>query len=293
MRRAVLACLLAACSMSEPSHDRRPSEPLRSKHAAPEPIPAGLSPAPPGPGPGPACALPPLLCGDDAPCGEIVLFTPPKGAGYEDIPLDDETEANQYASYLRRDVMMVVQYAAAKVACKAAAWPGNTAPLALGDMSERDGAIPGTANGFPGHPRGTHVNGHDIDVAYYQRGRSENRLRPICNHIIGHVNHQRCIGPPDWLDPWRTALFIGALFEHPRVRVVGVDGEAGPVLKDAIERLCRDGWIPRSACRRVRLGYEMDDLGRGWYRYHYSHMHVSFQATVWSDEGEIIVVARP
>ena len=46
----------------------------------------------------------------------------------------------------------------------------NGAELGLGDMSEANGAIPGASQGSPGHPEGTHVNGHDMDIGYYQLG---------------------------------------------------------------------------------------------------------------------------
>src|SRR5688572_3011709 len=213
--RCAFALCLVACTACEEKADRgklSASTAPRGAPAAPAAEPAAepdeTSPdplPPPGRGPGPDCDLPPLRCpDDDATCNDIVLFSPSEGTGYVDIPLDDETPTNQYASYLRRDLMMVVQYAAAKVACKAAGWAGSTAPLALGDMSEKNGDIPGTAAGMPGHPRGSHTDGHDIDLAYYQNGRAENRMRPVCYHIFNGVDQYHCIAPADWLDPWRT-----------------------------------------------------------------------------------------
>jgi hypothetical protein len=95
------------------------------------------------------------------------------------------------------------------------------------------------------------------------------------------------VAPADWMDEWRTALFIGALFEHPRMRIVGVDGMAGPRLKEAIARLCKEGWITPEACKRVQLGYETEDTGRAWYRFHFAHMHVSFRPMLWLDDGDI------
>ena len=83
----------------------------------------------------------------------LVPFDPDTGYGYWDYPLNGETETNQYRSYVRRDVMMLVKYAAAMTACQSEGWSfGNGGPLGLGDMSEADGAIPGTSVGSPGHP---------------------------------------------------------------------------------------------------------------------------------------------
>ena len=237
----------------------------------------------PGRGPGPACSLPPLLCnGPAAYCGEIVLFTPASGPGYDDIPLDDETLEDQSASYLRRDLMMTVRYAAAKVACKSAAWRGgNHAPVALGDMGEKDGSCPGTAKGAPAHPPGTHMAGSDIDIAYYQLG-DDNHVRPICGQSDDPTMVPHCTQSPDRLDPWRTALFIGYLFEQPQLRVVGVDGRAGPLIESSLIRLCDDGWVPKDACARVTLAWEETDTGMGWYLFHASHMHVSIR--IFEDE---------
>jgi len=176
---------------------------------------------------------------------------------------------------------MLIAYATAKVACKTQGWSfGNVGvPLGLGDMSEANGAIPGTSVGAPGHPDGTHVNGRDIDLGYYQAGTPDNRLRPICDHELGGEDQYHCVAPPDTLDPWRSALFLGFVFEHPRTRVVGVDGKAGPILNTAIERLCADGWLSSDACSRVSLAFEETDMGYGWYQFHHHHMHVSFNGT--------------
>jgi len=233
----------------------------------------------PGPYPGTTCDLPPLECTGTAEyCGELIQFDPTYGVGYIDYPENGETWDNQYRSWLRRDVVMLIQYATAKVACLAQDWTsGNGAPLGLIDMSEQDGSIPGTSIGEPGHPEGTHTNGFDIDVAYYQNGTPDNRARPICNHYEGGVDAYHCTATPHLLDPWRTALFLGALFEHPYLRVVGCDGKAGPILDSAISILCSNGWITPYACTHRRLTYEEVNEGRGWYYFHHHHMHVSFR----------------
>jgi len=231
----------------------------------------------PGTFPGITCDLPPIECtGTAAYCGELIQFDPTEGVGYTDYPENGETVDNQYRSWLRRDLVMLIQYATAKVACYDASWTiGSDAPLGLIDMSEQNGAIPGTSIGEPGHPEGTHTNGFDIDVAYYQVGTSDNRARPICDHYEGGTDAYHCTATPHLLDAWRSALFLGALFEHPHIRVVGCDGKAGPILDSAITILCRDGWITPFACGNRALTYEEVNEGRGWYYFHHHHMHVS------------------
>src|SRR5512144_2152247 len=75
-------------------------------------------PSPPrmGAGPGPPCELPPRTCDRAAvDCSELVEI-PMVGSGYVDIRLDGEQSPATSTSYLRRDLMMLVRYAAAKVA---------------------------------------------------------------------------------------------------------------------------------------------------------------------------------
>jgi len=228
-----------------------------------------------GMAPGPECEdLPPLHCvGDVFRCAELVQFSPAIGDGWADYPANyPETEENQVYSYIRRDLMQLVQYASAKVACKTADWEyGNFEPLALGDMSEADGSTPALLTlGVYHHPPGTHEDGRDIDTAYYQIFWDDNRLRPICLNYDSH-----CVDTPYALDTWRTALYIAYLAEHPLLRVIGVDGQAGLVLEDTLDTLVDTGWIDPELRNSIPLAYELEDTGRGWFRYHHHHNHVS------------------
>jgi len=208
-------------------------------------------------------------------CSELVTFMPRAGVGYDDYPLNGETSSDQYRSYVRRDVMMLVRYATAMVDCQAGSWPGNGGRLGLGDMSEADGSIPGTRDGSPGHPAGTHVNGHDMDIAYYQNGTPNNYLRSVCEHTSGGRDQYHCTGAPTLLDPWRTALFLGHLHANPSLRVIGVDGRVGPLVNSALTQLCADGWVSGAVCSRHKITYEETDMGRGWFRFHHHHLHIS------------------
>lgn len=99
----------------------------------------------------------------------------------------DEVSGDRYRSYLRRDLTLIVQWAAASVACIARDWPGgNGAPVVFADMSEADGSIPGTSCGRAIHPPGSHRMGNDVDVGYYQtRFMPDNEVRPVCPHLWG------------------------------------------------------------------------------------------------------------
>jgi hypothetical protein len=237
--------------------------------------------------------LPPLECtGDEAYCAELVPFEPVTGPGYSNYPENGETWDDQFRSYLRRDLMMAVKYASAKVMCETQEW--DYAPfrdLGLGDMSESDGSIPGTSIGQPGHPAGTHESGNDIDIAYYQvnarsvwlnlvKDQQEdniNFLAPVCKSTKFWINVNHCTEPPRSLDPWRTALFIASLSEHPRLRVIGVDGQVGPVLFTSLEKLEQNGWFHPDLQGMIPFTYETTNEGWGWFFHHQHHMHISMQ----------------
>lgn len=238
----------------------------------------------PGAGPGPSCgaSLPTRDCsGSEAYCGALLPFEPVDGPGYTNYPLNGESAANQYRSYARRDLQMLVKYAAAFADCKASDWAGgNGFPLGLGDMSEADGAIPGTSIGEQGHPDGTHVDGNDMDIAYFQVGTPNNQLRPVCEHSVNGLEQYHCVQQPHLLDIWRTSLFIGALMSSSRVRVIGVDGKVGELVLETLDWLCGNGWFAQSICDNAtsRLAFEVTNTNMGWFLHHHHHLHVSLKA---------------
>ncbi|MGE0548177.1 MAG: hypothetical protein AB7R00_14020 [Kofleriaceae bacterium] len=229
-------------------------------------------------GPGPACPSLPVRDCTGTGCTSLVTFSPRTTTAWDDYPLNGETATNQYRSYARKDLAMLVAWATSKVACKTADWTtGIGGPLGLGDMSEANGAIPGTSVGSPGHPPGTHVNGRDMDIGYYQKSTADNRLRPVCPHIVNGQDQYHCVSDPTTLDVWRNAMFLGALFESPRTRVVGVDGKVGPLMLSALDTLCDNGWLSGTACTNIVLAYETTNNGQGWFQFHHHHQHLSLK----------------
>ncbi len=254
---------------------------------------------PPGPGPDCTAQLPERDCkGTAAYCGELSAFNPKLGAGYDDYPINGETASNQYRSYARRDMQMLIKWAGAYVDCKTKGWnTGNGGPIGLGDMSEANGAIPGTSIGQPGHPQGTHLNGNDMDIAYHQAGTPNNYLRSVCEHKINGKDQYHCTKPPHLLDLWRTTMFLGALFSSQTVRVIGVDGQVGPLVEAAMPSLCATGWLPQYSCdamigkyasqKQYGLVFETTNTGQGWYQFHHHHLHISLNGKVPSNPTAI------
>jgi hypothetical protein len=223
-------------------------------------------------------------------CSRLIQIDPRVGRGYSDYGLNGETLSDQYRSFARGDLLALVSHAADMVACLSQNWTvGLPGPLGLGDMSEANGSIPGSRDNDPGHPAGTHVDGFDMDIAYYMLiqpqscSRSDwnpgcddcHCLSPVCEYRLNGEDQYHCVEEPSILDVWRTALFLGYLHASPQLRVIGVDGKIGLLAEAALTELCAGGWIDNSACNRTQITYEVTDTGRGWYRFHHHHLHVS------------------
>lgn len=211
--------------------------------------------------------LPQLLCDSLLEqCDELVPFEPDAGEGYIDYHINGETIDNQYRSYIRRDVMYAVKYAAAKTSRQSTNWPeGNSAPVGLGDMSESDGSIPGTSIGAPGHPAGTHEYGLDIDLSYYQLSSSpDNFFRTVCSS-----DGYSCVSEPDILDSQRTAFFMASIAEHPNLRAIVVDPLIEPVLISTLDSFLNDGTLSAEIINTTKSKIITDN-------FYYQMMHISF-----------------
>ena len=83
---------------------------------------------------------------------------------------------------------------------------------------------------------------------------------------------------------------ISRLFhDTPQLRVIGVDGRIGELVDSAMDELCTAGYLVGTACqpRFRRLAYEVQDTGRGWFRFHHHHFHVSITGPRAGQGGQI------
>ena len=204
--------------------------------------------------------------GQKGPCNEILTF--PQASS-----LEDGYVVSHEARYsnLRRELIYLVRWAAAETA----ATFENTNPIGLLDMSQADGDVPGRQDNQLRHPEGTHIEGNDIDIAYYQTG-SNNLGRSVCPE-----NGYYCTDKPDILDARRTAFFISRLMKTKNLRVVGVDTLIYPELISAGEELRAEGLMSYGDLQKLRsyLAY-----GDGW-PFHQHHLHFSWDwESGWSDE---------
>lgn len=198
---------------------------------------------------------------EDGPCNRIMQF--PQATTLEQGYI---VQHEAHYSNLRREVAYLVRYA---TAATATTFEG-TNPLALMDMSQADGDVPGRMVGSLRHPEGTHTGGNDIDIAYYQTG-DDNLGRAVCAND-GYF----CTGAPNKLDARRTAYFMVRLMESPYLRVIGVDPEIATAIRDATEELEAEGLLSSGERRRL-MNYMA--YGDGW-PFHHHHMHFSWS---WED----------
>ncbi|MCP4871241.1 MAG: hypothetical protein GY898_21235 [Proteobacteria bacterium] len=208
---------------------------------------------------------------EGGPCNEILQFPRSNGTFEGSYP-----EHKAAWSSVRREVAYVIRWAADEVADE---FPGTT-PLGLLDMSEKDGSTPGTGSGDLRHPSGTHVNGNDMDVAYYQTDGANNGDIVCPSH-----NGQFCTGEASILDAERTAYFLAQLLLHPEVRVIGVDPVVAEDVLEAADGLYAADRI--SSYQRNRMDSKLA-YGNGW-PFHHHHLHFSWNwEGGWSVDGEAI-----
>lgn len=221
-----------------------------------------------------------------ATCTDLVLVPAPSDPASADAISAGFYRAHQERySYLRRDMAMLLAYAA----CETAAHFPGTHPLGTGDLSQADGMTPGTDVGSLRHPDGTHT-GSDMDLGYYQTD-GTNNPQIICgdgsdtnaNGVTGTYNDgYYCTGTTNIVDIPRQAYFLAKMGVHPGTRVFGVDRTLAAALQAELQRLRDAGDISATEFSGgSSLGY--DDPGvapgdaayRGW-AFHHHHTHLSF-----------------
>jgi hypothetical protein len=170
--------------------------------------------------------------------------------------------------FARRESIMLVRHALAAV--------DDDRPVALADMSQRDGLDPGSDVGAPRHPESTHSQGAVVDLAYYNTLVDEptHALRVICDADGGSTNAlgSGCMdGAPHVVDVPRQALFIATLFASPRVRVIGVDGVVVEDLRAEADTLLAAETITQA--QRDAFDTQLAS-GDAW-PFHHHHVHVA------------------
>lgn len=179
-------------------------------------------------------------------------------------------------SFLRRDLTMLIQYAACEVRYRFA----DTTPIGLADLSQQDGKTPGTDVGNPGHATSTH-RGDDIDIAYYQTD-GANNPQIICgdgtdknpNGVGGKYNDGAFCTTADNIIDWPRELWLFAKFsESPKARVFGIDETLAKKFMSGAAQLRKDGDVSADIAERMtHVGYG----NAGGWAFHHHHSHMSF-----------------
>jgi hypothetical protein len=203
-----------------------------------------------------------MQCLDD--CYRIMQFPAP----HADEPYLFDTAAEFRNA--RRELIMLVRYALDQTSKR---YP-EVNKLGLIDMSERDGSTPGTSYADLRHPEGTHIQGNDMDLAYFQTG-SDNHARSVCAND-GYF----CTSDVNTMDAEVTAYFFSKLYESGRLRVIGVDTKLADDLVLAADALLAEGVMTQAQRNKFddRLAF-----GEGW-PFHQHHFHVSLK---WLDADDV------
>jgi hypothetical protein len=200
---------------------------------------------------------------ESGPCNRIMQF--PQSNYDEDGYL---VMHEAHYSNLRREVAYLVRWATAEVKAQ---YP-DEGPLGTFDMSQWDGDTPGRMVGQLRHPEGTHVDGNDLDIAYYATNGDNTGTYACSSH-----DQYFCTGPADLLDVERTTFLISKLIESPMTRVMGIDPAVAEVVLPMAEELEDEGLIDNASQFDWKLAY-----GDGW-PFHHHHIHFSWQ---WEDGYE-------
>ncbi len=135
------------------------------------------------------------------------------------------------------------------------------------DMGQADGDTPGRLDDSLRHTEGTHVEGNDLDIAYYQTG-DDNLGRAVCEN-----DGYNCTGAATILDARRTAYFMAMLMRSEYIRVIGVDTEVAYDVLEAADDLVSEGKL--SSSDESNLSAHMAYSTSGW-PFHHHHMHFSW-----------------
>ncbi len=234
------------------------------------------SPPPPPVDAGPPGSCPSWEC-TGASCSELIAMPGSYDASSAQAIADGYYIATEsrYA-FLRRDLTMLIRYAACEVAHR---YPGGR-PIGLSDLSQADGRTPGTDVGSPRHPTTTHT-GNDMDLAYYQTD-GANEPQIICgdgsdrngNGSPGTYNDGYfCTTETNIVDWARQAYWFAKLASTPLVRVFGVDQTLDDDFRRELDALYSSGAITEGErTRALILGV---GASGGW-QYHHHHSHMSY-----------------
>lgn len=218
----------------------------------------------------------------DADCTELVQMPGPF------IPAP-AAEAQKYGyilggepkySFVRKDLSKLLAWAVCEVRSK---FPSVT-PIEIWDMSQKDGKTPGTDVGGLRHPQGTHVAGHDIDIAYYQTD-GVNDIQIVCgdgsdlnwNEEPGgkYNDGYFCTTKQNIVDWGPQVWFFARLLEYDKARIFGIDQMLVDNLGAKLKALHDQGEISDKIFQRFNDTIAWGAAG-GW-AFHFHHTHLSFE----------------
>jgi hypothetical protein len=190
---------------------------------------------------------------------------------------DDPFGGNNYqfetvSSYkwVRRETIMLIRQTLAETQ---AAYP-YTQPVSIIDACQEDGVTPGYNIGEPRHCRTCHDEGGSIDVAFFATD-GNNGTKTICgpdgtNVTADGMQCTTAAAAEHIVDLERQAFFMARLFDHPRVRVIGIDPVIAEVLLEHAAGMHDQGIISDEGWLGLNMQF-------GLWPTHHHHIHVSLE----------------
>lgn len=195
----------------------------------------------------------------------------------DDVSLGDAYRFLTPANYRwgRRELVMLIRHALRRTRAQ---FPG-TKPLGIADISQRNGMTPGNDIGILRHPESSHDQGGNVDLAYFTTLARDglvpyNDGHVICDAAGGSNDGSFCTAgaaTSHVVDLQRQVYFLAQLFDHPRIRVIGVDRVIGPLLQAEAQRQRDLGLISQTARDRLT---SLLASGDGW-PFQFRVFHVS------------------
>lgn len=214
-------------------------------------------------------------------CGKLVAMPGPHAPAQA-----EEADEHGYVlvsgkeyHFVRKDLAQLLTWAICEVRVK---FPDVT-PIAVADMSQQDGKTPGVDTGRPRHPTTTHVNGRDIDIAYYQTD-GANDYQIICGDGSDKNNNGQpakfndgyfCTTNQNIVDWGPQVWFLAKLIEAPnKARVFGVDQMLVKDMGNKLKEFYDNGEISKDLYMKFNKQIAWGAAG-GW-QFHHHHIHLSF-----------------
>jgi hypothetical protein len=168
-------------------------------------------------------------CADD--CARLMQLPLPNDPAVDGYAVDGSVFRYQFG---RRDLVMFIRAAGRRVAAD------GMQPFHVADLSQWDGATPGTDTGNLRHV--SHQRGKDVDISLYGDDGAA-PFRSYCTTVNDGGGRECVPGSMDGYDGDANAIMFGSFFASGRVTMCFLDAELIPYTADGASRQVESGGL--------------------------------------------------